>query len=275
MIIDCKSIADGLIEGIKKEAQGLKRMPCMKCIMLGNDGGAESYLNMMSKTFARAGFSYEIIRLLEESTTEQLVEIIEGFNGDNTVDAIMVQMPLPRHVDAKRVLFSIAPDKDPDGFHLVNSGRLMTGEAGIRPCTPSAVVHILKEAEFDLAGKNVVVIGRSNIVGKPLGIMLLEENATVTMAHSKTKNLADHTRRADIVVVAVGRPGFLTRDMVTEDTVVVDVGTNNVNGKMVGDADFSEIEPFVRAITPVPGGVGRVTNGFLLKNVLENYKKQI
>jgi methylenetetrahydrofolate dehydrogenase (NADP+)/methenyltetrahydrofolate cyclohydrolase len=181
-----------------------------------------------------------------------------------------VQLPLPEHIDASKVLDAIVPEKDLDGFHPLNAGHLFKGERGIRPCTPTAVMYILAKMGIELKGKDVVVIGRSNIVGKPLSMMLLEQNATVTICHSKTKALASHTKRADIIIVAVGVPNFLTKEMVTEASIVIDVGTNMLNGKLVGDADFEALKDYVKMITPVPGGVGPVTNAVLLNNALMN-----
>lgn len=272
MLINGRQIAAEFVEEIKAEAASLDRMPAIKCIMVGNDGGSESYLKMMGRTFEKAGFGIEIVRFEETVTTEKLVEIIEGYNKDKEVDGIMVQKPLPKHVDDEAVLGQIDPYKDLDGFHPVNAGRLFQGEDGIRPCTPQAAMLILERSGVDLNGKNVVVIGRSNIVGKPLAMLLLEKNATVTICHSRTKDLASHTKAADVVLVAVGRPKFLKKEHVTENTVVIDIGTNYVGGKMIGDADFEQLENYVAKITPVPGGVGPVTNGFLLKNALQSYK---
>ncbi len=269
MRIDCKQIAGNMIEDVRLQSEGLQRVPKIVSVVVGTDGGSESYLKMMEKTFAKVGFESEIVRMPETVSNEEAMSKIEALNKDQSVDGIIVHKPLPRQIDEDALILKIDPNKDLDGFHPMNLGKMFAGDkTAVVPCTAKAAVEVLKGAGVDLTGKNVVVIGRSNIVGKPLSILLLAENATVTVCHSKTKNIAEITRAADIVVVAVGRPKFLTKDMVTEKTIVIDVGTNNVDGKMVGDSDFGELEDYVQMITPVPGGVGRVTNALLLTNAL-------
>jgi len=217
------------------------------------------------------GFGYEIYRLPESTTEAQLLSVIEEKNKDEFVNGIIVQMPLPPHISEEKIITAIKPTKDIDGFHPMNAGRLFKGEKATRPCTPLAVVTMLDALEVDLEGKNVVVIGRSNIVGKPLSVMLMHKNATVTVCHSKTQNLMQHTQCADIVILAVGIANFLKREMVNENTIVIDVGMNELDGKLVGDADFDALKDYVKMITPVPGGVGPVTNAVLLLNVLEHF----
>ena len=270
MIIDGKQIAGNLKSEIKIRVGQMSDRPMVSAIILGNHPSSVSYLKMLEKTCQSVDFDYEICELPVETDLEGLLQEIQIRNTNPKVKGILVQLPLPDHIDASKVLDAINPEKDLDGFHPLNAGHLFKGEKGIRPCTPSAVMYILDQSKIDLSGKNVVVIGRSNIVGKPLAMMLLEKNATVTICHSRTKDLASHTLRADVVIVAVGVPKFLKREMVTENTIVIDVGTNMVEGKLVGDADFEAISDFVQMITPVPGGVGPVTNAILLNNALMN-----
>lgn len=275
MIIDCKRIAEEMIEEVRAEAANLKRPPKIVSVVVGTDGGSESYLNMMEKTFAKVGFETEICRKSAEATTEEATSLIDELNERDDVDGVIIHKPLPKQIKEGELLLKLRPEKDLDGFHPMNLGLMFAGDpAATTPCTARAAVEVLKRAVGELAGKNIAVVGRSNIVGKPLSLLLLAENATVTVCHSKTKDLAEITKAADIVVVAVGRPRFLTRDMVSTHSVVIDVGTNNVGGKMVGDTDFEAIAPIVKMITPVPGGVGRVTNAILLANALKNYKRR-
>ncbi|MDO4753993.1 MAG: bifunctional 5,10-methylenetetrahydrofolate dehydrogenase/5,10-methenyltetrahydrofolate cyclohydrolase [Bacillota bacterium] len=274
MVIDCKKIAEDMIEEVRQKASGLARSPKIVSVVVGTDGGSESYLNMMEKTFAKVGFETEIKRLPEETTTEEAIAVIDQINADSGVDGCIIHKPLPKQIAEGELLLRLSPDKDLDGFHPMNLGLMFAGaKNAVVPCTAQAAVEVLKRSVGNLSGKNIAVIGRSNIVGKPLSILLLAENATVTVCHSKTRNLSEITKKADIVVVAVGSPRFLTADMVGEHSIVIDVGTNNVDGKMVGDADFANLEGYVNMITPVPGGVGRVTNAILLSNALTNYMK--
>ena len=269
MIIDGKQIAKEIIEDIKNKVDKMDAVPKILAIILGENPSSESYLKMLDTTCKKAGFECEIMRLPLETSEEALVEIITLKNTDSSTNGILVQMPLPRHIDEEKILLSIAPNKDVDGFHPINAGRLFKGEKSLRPCTPSAVMKILEAKNVELTGKHVAVIGRSNIVGKPLSIMLLEKNATVTICHSKTSNIEALTRLADIIVVAVGKPKFLKRSMVKEGSIVIDVGTNLVEGKLIGDADFDNLVDYVDMITPVPGGVGPITNAILLNNIFE------
>ncbi|MDK2866475.1 MAG: methylenetetrahydrofolate dehydrogenase / methenyltetrahydrofolate cyclohydrolase [Clostridiales bacterium] len=270
MIIDGKQIANALKQEIRERVQAMAVKPKVSAIILGEHPSSMSYLKMLEKTCKAIEFDYEIVSLPLAASLETLLKIIDEKNNDSQIKGILVQLPLPEHIDASKVLDAIVPEKDLDGFHPLNAGHLFKGERGIRPCTPTAVMYILAKMGIELKGKDVVVIGRSNIVGKPLSMMLLEQNATVTICHSKTKALASHTKRADIIIVAVGVPNFLTKEMVTEASIVIDVGTNMLNGKLVGDADFEALKDYVKMITPVPGGVGPVTNAVLLNNALMN-----
>lgn len=272
MIIDGREIAKKIKNDVKRSLSGYTRTPKVVAIILGNNPSSESYLKMLERTCVNVGFDYELCRLSDTISEIELLALIDEKNKDENVSGILVQMPLPAHINQEKVLMQIDPLKDIDGFHPLNAGRLFKGEKSMRPCTPLAVITILDALNIELTGKNIVVIGRSNIVGKPLAIMLMQKNATVTVCHSRTQNIAQHTKSADIVILAVGKPGFLKKEMVTEETIVIDVGTNEVDGKLVGDADFEALKDYVKMITPVPGGVGPVTNAVLLLNVLEHFK---
>ena len=211
----------------------------------------------------------ETIRLPEDTTQERLEAEIDRLNADSAIHGILVQLPLPRHLDEQAALARILPEKDVDGFHLINAGHLLTGTEGVLPCTPKGALYMIRSTGEDLTGKEAVVIGRSNIVGKPMAMMLLQENCTVTLCHSRTKNLAEHTRRADILVAAVGKAGFVTADMVKPGAIVIDVGINRVDGKVCGDVDFENVKETAGWITPVPGGVGKMTIAMLLANTAD------
>ncbi|MDW7660105.1 MAG: bifunctional 5,10-methylenetetrahydrofolate dehydrogenase/5,10-methenyltetrahydrofolate cyclohydrolase [Bacillota bacterium] len=272
MIIDGKAIALKVKEKARNCCKDCIRKPSVVAIMLGEDPSAESYLRMLEKTCKSVDFGYELQRYETTISEEELLEIIKTNNENPTVDGIIVQMPLPEHISEDRVIMAINPKKDLDGFHPMNAGRLFKGEKATRPCTPLAVMTIFKEMDIELDGKDIVVIGRSNIVGKPLAVMLMHKNATVTMCHSYTQDLKSHTLDADIIIVAVGIPNFLTADMVSDKAIVIDVGMNEVDGKLVGDVDFEAVKEVASMITPVPGGVGPVTNAVLLLNLLEHFK---
>ena len=268
MIIDGRKIANDIKAEIAITLTHVTDKPKISAIILGEHPSSMSYLKMLEKTCNAVGFSYEIIALPLDTPHDKLIQVIDEKNTNDSIKGVLVQLPLPAHIDESAILMRILPEKDLDGFNPVNAGYLFKGEPGVRPCTPLAVMTILSEMGISLEGKHVVVVGRSNIVGKPLAIMLLEKNATVTICHSRTSNLSNFTKSADIVIVAVGKPKFLTKEMVTPKTIVIDVGTNMQDGKLVGDADFDALVDYVAMITPVPGGVGPVTNAVLLKNAL-------
>ncbi|GAB6107952.1 bifunctional 5,10-methylenetetrahydrofolate dehydrogenase/5,10-methenyltetrahydrofolate cyclohydrolase [Fusibacter bizertensis] len=272
MIIDGNAIAKKIKDKAKNCCSECYRKPNVVAFMLGENPSSESYLRMIEKTCNSVGFGYTLVRLSTDISEAELLNRIVEKNQDEEVDGILVQMPLPKHISEEKVIMTIAPEKDIDGFHPMNAGRLFKGEKATRPCTPLAVITMFKELDIDLEGKYIVVIGRSNIVGKPLAVMLMENNATVTICHSKTVDLEEHTRKADIIIVAVGIPQFLKREMVSEKAIVIDVGMNEVDGKLVGDVDFEAMKDYVQMITPVPGGVGPVTNAVLLLNVIEHFK---
>ena len=271
MLIDGKAIAAKIKEKAKHHCQNHHRKPRVVAIMLGENPAAESYLRMLERTCKSVDFEYTLSWFPDTLSDEALKAVIQTHNNDSNVDGIIVQMPLPPHISEEAIIMTIAPEKDLDGFHPMNAGRLFKGEKAKKPCTALAVVTILEELNIELSGKEVVVVGRSNIVGKPLAMMLLEKNATVTICHSKTQDLIKHTQRADVLIAAVGIPKFITKDMVSPKAIVIDVGMNEVEGFLIGDVDFEALEPYVHMITPVPGGVGPVTNAMLLLNLLEHY----
>ncbi len=264
-----KEIADEVIETEKK----LGRKPCLAVILVGNDYGSTLYVRNKEKACEEVGMRSIVQRLPEETTQQELLDIIDGLNKKDDVDGIMVQLPLPKHIDEATVVDAISPKKDADGLHTVSCGRLLQGKKGFLPCTPHGVIELLDRSGCEIEGKNAVVIGRSNIVGKPVALMLLARNATVTVCHSRTKDIGKITREADIVVVAVGKAGFLTADMVKPGAAVIDVGMNRKpDGKATGDVDFEAVREVAGYITPVPGGVGPMTITMLLYNTLESAK---
>jgi len=249
-----------------KEDRGIT--PGLAVILVGEDPASQIYVNNKGKGCAEVGIYSRTIRLDAGISQQQLEETIDGLNGDPAIHGILVQLPLPGHLDEQKALSRILPEKDVDGFHLLNAGHMLNGTEGVIACTPRGALYMIRSTGMDLSGKEAVVIGRSNIVGKPMA-MLLRENCTVTLCHSRTKNLAEHTRRADILVAAVGKPRFVTADMVKPGAVVIDVGINRVDGKVCGDVDFESVKEIAGWITPVPGGVGKMTITMLLANTVE------
>ncbi len=247
-------------------AQG--QTPGLTVILVGEDPASQTYVANKEKACARLGIHSVTLRMPAETSQAALEAEIEKANADPAVHGILVQLPLPRHLDGDRALSLIKPEKDVDGFHDINAGRLSRGLDCVVACTPKGALHMLKKAGIEIAGKEAVVVGRSNIVGKPMALLLLQENATVTVCHSRTKDLAEHTRRADILVAAIGKPRFITADMVKEGAVVVDVGINRVDGKLCGDVDFEPVSRKAAWITPVPGGVGKMTIAMLMDNTV-------
>lgn len=279
MIIDGKALAKEKRAEIAKQVEALKEKgvtPGLAVVLVGEDPASQIYVRNKHKACEEVGIYSRKITLPEETTEEEILKIIDELNNDPEIDGILVQLPLPKHFDPDKVILSISPDKDVDGFHPVNAGRLLTGQDGFFPCTPLAVMELIKSAGVDVSGKEAVVVGRSNIVGKPVSMLLLRENATVTICHSKTKDLADVCRRADILVAAVGRPEMITSDYVKEGAVVIDVGINRVGEKkVVGDVAFDEVKDKAAYITPVPGGVGPMTITMLLYNTLLSAQKRV
>ena len=271
-IIDGKMLSLKLKEEMKGHIAQMKEegiVPKLVVVLVGNDSASQVYVRNKHKSCGEVGIESEVITMPEETTQQELLEVVERLNQDNSVDGILVQLPLPKQIDEKTVLRAIRPDKDVDGFHPVNVGLLSIGDECFAPATPSGIVVMLKEYGIEIAGKHCVIVGRSNIVGKPMAALMLKENATVTVCHSKTNNLAEITRQADILIVATGRRNTITADMVKEGVVVIDVGMNrNELGKLCGDVDFENVKEKASFITPVPGGVGPMTITELLESTI-------
>lgn len=273
-IIDGKAISLAIKDELKEKVAEYKNKGIditLAVVKVGNDPASAVYVRNKEKACEYVGINSRTLALPEETTQEELLNIVRELNEDDTVNGILVQLPLPKHIDESEILFAINSTKDVDGFHPVNVGKMVIGEDTFLPCTPAGIIEMLKRSDIDIEGKECVVIGRSNIVGKPMSLLMLKENATVTIAHSRTKDLKEVTKRADILVAAIGKPKFVTADYVKEGAVVIDVGMDrDENGKLCGDVDFESVEPKVSAITPVPGGVGPMTVTMLLVNCLRS-----
>ena len=267
--LDGKALAEKMRAQIREETESLARRPTLAVILVGEDPASQVYVRNKEKDCVECGILSQGYRLPAQTSEAQLLELIDVLNKNDRVDGILVQLPLPEHISQEKVLHAIRPDKDVDAFHPFNVGKIVTGEQGFLPCTPAGVMALLREYEIEIAGKDCVVVGRSNIVGKPMALLLLRENGTVTICHSKTAHLSEVTVRADILVSAVGKTGFITGDMVKEGAVVVDVAMNrDAEGKLCGDCVFDEVEKKASYITPVPGGVGPMTRLVLMQNTL-------
>lgn len=271
-ILDGKAVSLKVKESVKVRADELKKFgiePTLAVVLVGEDKASQTYVRAKEKACNEYGIKSVAHRLSENTTQNELLALINVLNLDDSIHGILVQLPLPKHIDTNVVLAAIDPRKDVDGFHAVNVGKLVSGLDGFVPCTPLGVMEILKEYGIEVAGLNAVVIGRSNIVGKPMANLLLNASATVTVTHSKTKNLKEICKNADLIVAAIGKPFFLKADMVKDGAVVVDVGINRLDdGRLVGDVDFDEVAPKCSYITPVPGGVGPMTIAMLLNNTI-------
>lgn len=275
-LIDGKVISAAVKERVKNEVAELKAKGItvgLAVIIVGEDPASKVYVSNKKKACEALGIISREYALPETTTEEELLNLITELNSDPEINGILCQLPLPRHLDEKLIINSIDPEKDVDAFHPVNVGKIMIGDYYFLPCTPAGVMEMLKFEGIEVEGKNCVVIGRSNIVGKPMNMLLLHKNGTVTICHSKTKNLAEICRNADILVAAVGRPNFVTADMVKDGAVVIDVGINRVDSKLCGDVDFENVKDKASAITPVPGGVGPMTIAMLMQNTLTAAKK--
>jgi methylenetetrahydrofolate dehydrogenase (NADP+)/methenyltetrahydrofolate cyclohydrolase len=271
-ILSGKEMSEGLRKEIAERVARLKAQgltPGLAVILVGNDPASEIYVRNKGNGCREVGMYSETVHLDEHVSQEILESEIDRLNADAGIHGILVQLPLPKHLDADAALAKILPEKDVDGFHLLNAGRLMTGAEGVVPCTPRGALYMIRQTGLELSGLEAVVIGRSNIVGKPMAMLLLRENCTVTICHSRTKNLAEHTRRADILVAAVGKARFVTADMVKPGAAVIDVGINRIDGKVCGDVDFEKVREIAGWITPVPGGVGKMTIAMLLSNTAD------
>lgn len=278
MIIDGKIISSSVKEKIKTQVAALKEQgvkPGLVVIKVGNDPASAVYVRNKKRACEELGIYSEEYALPEQTSEKELLELISELNTREDIDGILCQLPLPKHLDETVVINAISPEKDVDCFHPENVGKVLIGEDGFKPCTPAGVIEMLKYSGIEIAGKNCVVLGRSNIVGKPMALLLLAENGTVTVCHSKTKNLKDITKKADILIAAIGKAKFVTADMVKKGAVVIDVGINrDENGKLCGDVDFAKVSKKAFAISPVPGGVGLMTVTMLMQNTLKSAEKK-
>ncbi|RPF48316.1 methylenetetrahydrofolate dehydrogenase (NADP+)/methenyltetrahydrofolate cyclohydrolase [Hydrogenoanaerobacterium saccharovorans] len=278
VILDGKAVSAKIRVQLKTEVEQLKQqgiVPGLAVVIVGDDQASQTYVRNKEKGCEEIGIHSEKYALPAETTQDELLLLVDKLNKKADIDGVLVQLPLPEHIDEKAVIEAISPKKDVDAFHAANVGKIMIGDYQFLPCTPAGIMELIKETGIEIAGKECVVVGRSNIVGKPMAMLLLHQNGTVTICHSRTKNLAEVTRRADILVAAVGKANFVTADMVKQGAVVIDVGMNrNENGKLCGDVDFAAVEPKCSYITPVPGGVGPMTISMLLKNTITSAKNR-
>ncbi len=277
-IIDGKQISAEIKEETRAEVAALNERGVsvgLAVVLVGNDPASKVYVGNKKKACEALGIVSSEYLLPEDTSEQTLLELVDKLNRDDSVDGILVQLPLPRHLDEKRVINAISPEKDVDAFHPINVGKIMIGDYTFAPCTPAGIIELIERSGISLEGKSCTVIGRSNIVGKPMSMLLLHKNATVTICHSRTKNLSEVVSQADVVVAAVGKPKFVTADMVKEGSVVIDVGINRMdNGKLCGDVDFESVAPKCSYITPVPGGVGPMTIAMLMKNTVNAAKQK-
>jgi len=279
-IIDGKLVSSNIRETIKEKTKLIKekysKVPGLASVLVGEDPASQIYVRNKRKSCEDVGIYSEEHKLPETTTEEQLLDLIKSLNNNEKINGILVQLPLPNHIDDSKILNSVSPEKDVDGFHPVNAGHLFEGKPKFIPCTPHGIIKMLEFYKIDIEGKNAVVLGRSNIVGKPAAILLLQKNATVTICHSRTKDLTNVLKNADIIVAAIGRAHFVKKEMVKQGAVVIDVGINRLEtGKLAGDVDFDEIKEVASYITPVPGGVGPMTITMLLWNTLASLEKSI
>lgn len=275
-LINGKEVAEKIKLQVKEEIKSLGKDVTLAVVIVGDNSASKVYVNNKKKACKLVGIQSLEYGLPENTSEDELLSLIDRLNNYNYVDGILVQLPLPRHINTDMVIERINPEKDVDGFTAINTGKLWLGQYDIAPCTAIGVIELLDYYNIDIAGKHCVIVGRSNIVGKPVAALMLERNSTVTVCHSKTQNLYDITRTADILITAVGKPKFITRDMVKDGAVVIDVGINrDENGKLCGDVDFENVKDKTTAITPVPGGCGPMTVAMLVKNTLEAAKSQM
>ena len=280
MLLDGKKVSEYIKEEIKKEVQKIDELglqqPGLAVLMVGENKASEIYVNSKIKYSADIGIYSKLVTLPEDITQIRLEKEIEELNNDENIHGILVQLPLPKHLDSDKVIKLIKPEKDVDCFTKTNIGKIFLGDNyNVAPCTPAGIIELLKKSNIDILGKDVTIIGRSNIVGKPLALMMINEGATVTVCHSKTKSLDEKTRNADILIACVGQKHFIKKEMAKPGAVVIDVGINRVDGKICGDVDFDEVSKIASYITPVPGGVGPMTVAMLFKNCMNLYKKEV
>ena len=279
VLIDGKKVSAEVRVCLAKEAKELKektgRVPGLATVLVGDDPASAVYVRNKNKICRELGFKSFEQKLSLDTSEAKLLKLIKELNSNNDIHGILVQLPLPNQIDSEKILQAIDPNKDVDGFHPINVGKLVVGNALLTPCTPSGIIKLLDHYEIDISGKHAVVLGRSNIVGKPVSMLLLQRNATITICHSRTKNLEEITRSADILVAAIGRANFVTENMVRKGAIVIDVGINRVDGKLTGDINFETVSKKASYITPVPGGVGPMTIALLMENTLKAFKKSI
>ena len=279
ILIDGKKVSAEVRNRLAEETKILKektgKEPGLATVLVGDDPASAVYVRNKNKTCRELGFQSFENQLSSDTTEEQLLNLIHGLNSNPNVHGILVQLPLPDQIDSEKILQAIDPKKDVDGFHPVNVGKLVVGNALLTPCTPTGIIELLDYYGIEISGKHAVIVGRSNIVGKPVSMLLLQRNATITICHSRTKNLEEVTSRADILIAAVGRPHFVTENMVSKGAVVIDVGINRVDGKLTGDVEFEPVSKKASYITPVPGGVGPMTIALLMGNTLKAFKDSI
>ena len=279
VLIDGKKVSAEVRVFLAKEVKELKektgRVPGLATVLVGDDPASAVYVRNKNKICRELGFKSFEQKLSLDTSEAKLLKLIKELNSNNDIHGILVQLPLPNQIDSEKILQAIDPNKDVDGFHPVNVGKLVVGNALLTPCTPTGIIKLLDYYEIDISGKHAVILGRSNIVGKPVSMLLLQRNATITICHSRTKNLEEITRSADILVAAIGRANFVTENMVRKGAIVIDVGINRVDGKLTGDINFETVSKKASYITPVPGGVGPMTIALLMENTLKAFKKSI
>ena len=279
VLIDGKKVSGEIRNRLADEIQELKKKtgktPGLATVLVGDDPASAVYVRNKNKICGELGFQSFEQKLSADTSEEKLLQLVGELNSNKDIHGILVQLPLPDQIDSEKILQAIDPKKDVDGFHPINVGKLVVGNALLTPCTPTGIIALLDRYDIEISGKNAVIIGRSNIVGKPVSMLLLHRNATITICHSRTQNLEEVTRSADILVAAVGRANFVTDEMVSEGTVVIDVGINRVDGKLTGDVDFEPVSKKASHITPVPGGVGPMTIALLMENTLKAFKESL
>jgi methylenetetrahydrofolate dehydrogenase (NADP+)/methenyltetrahydrofolate cyclohydrolase len=279
VLIDGKKVSEEIRNRLAEEIQRLKKKtgktPGLATVLVGDDPASAVYVRNKNKICGELGFQSFEKKLSADTSEEKLLQLVGELNSNQDIHGILVQLPLPNQIDSEKILEAIDPKKDVDGFHPVNVGKLVVGNALLTPCTPTGIIELLDRYDIEISGKHAVIIGRSNIVGKPVSMLLLQRNATITICHSRTQNLEEVTRSADILVAAVGRAKFVTEEMVSEGTVVIDVGINRVDGKLTGDVDFEPVSKKASHITPVPGGVGPMTIALLMGNTLKAFKESL
>lgn len=277
VLLDGKIVAKNVKENLKGDIEALKEngvQPMLMVMIVGNNPASMSYVRMVQRSFTKEGVDADVLQLDENISEEDFLKELDKLNNDNNVHGILVQLPLPKHIDEAKVIRAMNPLKDVDGFHPLNAGKLLIGEDTYIPCTPFGIIRTLEEYNIDITGKNAVVLGRSNIVGKPISLLLLQKNATVTICHSRTANLKEIAANADVLVAAIGKHNFVTEEMVKEGAIVIDVGIHDIDGKIEGDVHFESVKDKASFITPVPGGVGSSTISMLMYNTVKAAKAQ-